>query len=115
MRIHSTKIKRAEETAQCIGDGLASPSIDITFSDKIEDMMILDHENSTKYLHENLKQSRDEAEASIKFTNDWCAGLTPTASVIRENLLDSLRIILKPVLRRWSLEDWAYMSPPMSG
>jgi hypothetical protein len=79
VRLHSTKIKRAEETAQCIGEGLASRGIDPTYSERFDDLMILDPENATKYLSENLKRSRGEVEASINFTNNWCAGLTPPA------------------------------------
>ncbi len=79
IRLHSTKIKRAEETAQCIGEGLTSRGNEPAYSRKIDDLMIRDLEKASKYLSENLKRSRDEVEASINFANNWCTGLTPPA------------------------------------
>lgn len=79
VRLYSTKIKRAEETAQCIREGLTSRDIESTYSERFDDLMILEPEKASKYLSENLKGSRDEVEASINFTNDWCSGLTPPA------------------------------------
>jgi len=79
VRLHSTKIKRTEQTAQSIGEGLVSRGIDPTYSERFDDLMILDSKNASTYLHENLKRSQGEIEASINFTNDWCAGLTPPA------------------------------------
>lgn len=79
VRLHSTRIKRAVETAQCIGAGLISRGVVPAYSDQIDDLMILDSEKASIYLSENLGRSRDEVEASINFANDWCAGLTPPA------------------------------------
>lgn len=76
-RLSSTRVKRAVETASCIREGLESRGVQAVDSGLLSCRISVDSEALERYLEENLRRSRGEAEAAVNFTNLWCAGLTP--------------------------------------
>ena len=82
IRLHHTVVTRAKETAKAILDGVTSSGGSAEIVEVIPYRYSIERETVNNHLNRILDTSATEAEAAVRFTNDWIDGKVSPPSCI---------------------------------